>query len=174
MNDLFRSIASKLQVSDYRFSDRFLLQLDDHVLHGSENIQSCGIRSGSRLLLAPKLTTGLRGSPATRREVKKAIETLVDNAMQNGELNGEPVTLVAQVGDQHIAVQISPVGAKQPKKTAEVAPPAPEPAVVEQLVRKAIAEEEDRFKEQERKRREHERESAVCLVSLCPRPSPAV
>jgi hypothetical protein len=117
------------------------------------------------LHLSPRLSTGLKSSPATRREVKKAIEALVDGAMQNGEINDEnPVTLVTQVGNQQIAVQISPVGSR---RSAAPAPPIDEtdklePADVERLLRQKVAEQEDRFKEEAKKKREHERESEVC------------
>jgi hypothetical protein len=60
--------------------------------------------------------------PTTKQQIRKAVQSMIDSALEDGALT-EPKTLVAHVGDQHIAIQLTPESfAKKPKapKVAEV------------------------------------------------------
>jgi hypothetical protein len=166
VGDVFRSIAAKLQISEYRFDDRFTLQFEDRSLHAAEHVQACGMKSGSRLLLLPRITTGLKGSPSTKREIKKAIESMVDRALQNGDLKDGPVTLVTKVGHQQVAVHLAPMRARSRSKSEASEGEPADPAAAEQEFRKKIALATDALKMEEKKKKQHEAESEVCPVYL--------
>ena len=56
--DVFTAISSMLNTSDYRFDERFSVQLNGRELHASETVEEA-LRHGSTLDLSPKLNAGL-------------------------------------------------------------------------------------------------------------------
>ena len=87
------------------------------------------------------------------------MQSLVSHALEDGELK-EAQTLVAHVGNQQIAIQLTPMGRRdEPAVEKETVTLTAE--VIERLHRRVIAEEIDRAAAEEQKRRTHEIESEV-------------
>lgn len=164
VDDIFRAVARQLKATDYRFSDRFTLLHNGAQLEASTPVRNSGLQLGSRLVLVPKITTGLRGEPTTSQEIKKAISSMVESALDSGQLEDGPVTLVASVGNKQIAIRI---GSKDAAET-EVEPEAVTPISDEEadrLARQFIAEHAEEAKAAAAKLKETQADNNVSTRS---------
>lgn len=163
--DLQKCIASRLHTTDYRFDDRFTMLHNSQKLCSSDGIESVGIRDGSSITIAPKVVTGLKSSPATRQQIRKTVQSLVDHALEEGDLS-QPRTLVAQVGNQNITVQLGPSPAQFKPAMAPLECVVLPPEKAEQLARRLLVEEQERQLEEQRRKKAAEADNKKLQAKL--------